>query len=131
MGTLAQTRDLALDGDMQPHAPDAVGTMAVAQRIRRRLTTRRGTHPWWRSYGTDLRQYLLSKVSPWRIAQDAKDEILKDEQVQECSVAVQLLDGARRIRLFITVVSSAVRSFRFTMDITQAAGSLVALQEST
>jgi hypothetical protein len=128
VGTLAETRDLALDGDMQPHAPDVTGVLAVAQRLRRRLTTRRGTFPWWPDFGTDIRQYLLSKAPAWRIAKDVEYELLKDEQVQAVFVGVELHDGGKRIRLFVTVVSSAVRDFRFTMDITKAAGSLVALQ---
>lgn len=130
MGNLAETRDLALDGDMRPHAPDSLGTRAVAERLRRRLTTKRGTMPWWPEYGTDIRQHLLSKVPTWRIAKDVEFELLKDEQVQALSVGVELRDNGRRIRLTISVVCSATKNFRFTMDITQAAGSLVALQEA-
>lgn len=130
VGNLAETRDLALDGDMRPHAPDSLGTRAVAERLRRRLTTKRGTMPWWPEYGTDIRQHLLSKVPTWRIAKDVEFELLKDEQVQALSVGVELRDNGRRIRLTISVVCSATKNFRFTMDITQAAGSLVALQEA-
>jgi phage baseplate assembly protein W len=131
MGTLAETLDLALDGDMQAHAPEVSGVLAVAQRLRRRLTTRRGTKPWWPQYGTDLRQYLLSKVPPWRIVQDAKAEIAKDEQVDAVDAAVEVLDGGRRLRLVVAAASSAARNFQFTMDITQAAGTLVALRATT
>lgn len=125
MGKLDETRDLDLS---QPHAPTVSGVAAVAKRIRRRLTTRRGTHPWWKDFGTDLRQYLNSKTPAWRIAKDAEFEILKDEQITACAVAVEILDGGRRIRIVIAAVCSATKDFRFTMDITQAAGSLVALQ---
>ena len=130
VGTLAETRDLALDGDMRPHAPDSLGTRAVAERLRRRLTTKRGTMPWWPQFGTDIRQHLLSKVPTWRIAKDVEFELLKDEQVQALSVGVALLDNGRSLRLSVSVVCSATKDFRFTMDVTQAAGTLVALQES-
>lgn len=130
MGSLAQTVDLDLDADMQPHAPVVTGTLAVARRLRRRLTTRRGTFPWWPQFGTDLRQYLLSKTPAWRIAKDAEFELLKDEQVDAVAIGLELLDNGRRIRLVIAVACSSVKNFRFTMDITQAAGSLVALQEA-
>jgi len=119
---------LALDGDMQAHAPHVTGIKAVAQRLRRRLTTRRGTFPWWPNYGTDIRQYLLSKTPAWRIAKDVEIELVKDEQVLAVGVGVEFLDNGRRIRLVIAVACSEVRDFRFTMDITQAAGQLVALQ---
>lgn len=130
MGTLAETVDLDLDTDMQPHAPIVTGTLAVARRLRRRLTTRRGTFPWWPQFGTDLRQYLLSKTPAWRIAKDAQFEIEKDEQVDACAVGLEITDSGRRIRLTVAVACSSVKNFRFTMDITQAAGSLVALQEA-
>ena len=130
MGTLAETRDLALDGDMRPHAPDVTGTLAVAQRLKRWLTTNRGTQPWWPNRGTNLRLYLLSKTPTYRIAKDAEFEILKDEQVSACAVGVEILDNGRRLRLTISVVSSSTKDFRFTMDVTQAAGTLVALQQA-
>lgn len=130
MATLDETVDLDLDGDMQPHAPTVSGTMAVARRLRRRWTTRGGTHPWWPQFGTDLRQYLLSKTPAWRIAKDAEFEALKDEQVDAISMLVEILDSGRRIRMRGIVVCSAIRNFRFTMDITEAAGTLVALQEA-
>lgn len=127
-GTLEETRDLALDGDMQAHAPDVAGVLCVAQRLRRRLTTKRGTFPWAPTFGTDVRQYLLSKVPAWRIAKDVEFELLKDEQVVAVGVGLELHDNGRRIRLIVAVLCSAVRNFRFTMDITEAAGQLVALQ---
>jgi hypothetical protein len=128
VGTLAETVDLALDGDMQAHAPNAVAEVAVAQRLKRWLTTRRGTMPWWPNRGTDLRQYLLSKTPTWRIMQDVEAELLKDEQVEAVATAVELLDSGRRLRLVVAVACSATRNFQFTMDITTAAGTLVALQ---
>lgn len=128
MGNLNDTRDLDLDGDMQAHAPDVTGVLCVARRLRRRLTTKRGTWPWAPAFGTDLRQYLLSKAPAWRIAKDAEFELLKDEQVDAVGVGLELRDNGRTIRLVVAVLCSAVRNFRFTMDITEAAGSLVALQ---
>ena len=113
---------------MQAHAPEVSGVRAVAQRLRHRLITRRGTFPWWPDYGNDVRQYLLSKAPAWRIAKDVELELLKDEQVDAVGVGVEFLDNRRRIRLVIAVACSAVKNFRFTMDITQAAGQLVALQ---
>lgn len=130
MGLLDVTRDLALEADMAPHAPEVVGTRAVAQRLRRRLVTRRGTWPWWPTFGTDLRQFLLSKVPAWRIAKAAEAELAQDEQVQGVVVQAEVLDGGRRIRLRIFVKSSEVRNFNFTMDITEAAATLLALQEA-
>jgi hypothetical protein len=114
---------------MQPHAPDVTGTRAIALRLKRRLTTFRGTHPWWRQFGTDLHQYRLSKMPAWRIAKDIDQELAKDEQVEAMAKGIEVLDGGRRLRIVIAVLVSPSRAFQFTMDITQAAGTLVALQE--
>ena len=77
--------------------------------------------------GTDLRQYLLSHARPSDIAQAAKAECLKDEQVEDVTITVEVLDDGRQLKLTLGVTDAA-GPFTFTMDITQAATTLVGLE---
>lgn len=125
---IANTSDIDCLEDMKPHMPMVSGRTALLQRLARRLITPRGKFIFWPNFGTDLRRFLLTKTSPGAIAQAAKKECVKDEQVEQCLVTAQLTDSGRMLVLDIEI-EDADGPFTFTLTIDDAALNLVRLQE--
>jgi hypothetical protein len=123
------TVDVFCVSDFKPDMPTVRGRIALMHRLARRLTTPRGRFKFWPKFGTDIRQYLLSKVPPRAVASAAESECLKDEQVDRATVAVESREGGRLLRLVIAI-EDANGPFTFTLDITQAAASLIELQNA-
>ncbi len=114
-------------GDFRPDMPVVSGRTALIHRLLVRLQSARGRFPWWPSFGTDISQFLLSKISPRQIAGAAELECLKDEQVEDVKAIAEVTDGGRKITLRLRLVD-AQGSFVLTLDITQARLSLIELQ---
>ena len=125
---IENTSDIDCIEDFKPHMPLVYGRTALVQRLARRLITPRGRFIYWPNYGTDMRRFLLSKVSPGAIAQAAKKECMKDEQVEACNVSAEVQENGRRLILNIEV-EDAEGPFTFTLNIDDAAANLVKLQE--
>lgn len=101
----------------------------IGQRIFRRLYTPRGglaavgDDP---SFGWDVRQYALGRLSPTQIDQAARQisaEILKDEQVQSAVVAISFVNGGA-----ITIKIDGIASsgpFQLTLNVNQLTVSAV------
>jgi hypothetical protein len=131
-GSISETRDISCISGHRADMPIVTGHIALMHRLARALQTDRGRFPFpaWRNRGTNMRQFLLSKVPPWRIARAASAECELDEQVESAEARVDVLDGGRRIRTNITV-TTAEGTFAFTMTMAEAAQTLVELQRST
>lgn len=130
MADIDSTVDLHCVTDFLPHMPTVSGRTALAHRLARRLTTPRGRFPFWPDFGTDLRQYLLTKASPSQIAAAAEAECMKDEQTESVEVTVSQLDLVKRDLSIDISVTDAAGPFAFTLTITDAAATLVGLQAS-
>lgn len=115
--------------DFRPDMPPVSGRVALAHRLALRLQTPRGRFKPWPKFGTDMRQFLLSKAQPSAIASAAEAECMKDEQVDDASVKAELRDHGRQLRLIITVTDAA-GPFTFTLLISQAAAELINLQSA-
>jgi len=124
-----ETIDVYCVTDLSPDMPEVSGRVALAHRLARRLQTERGRIPWWPNDGTDLRKFLLAKAAPSRIAAAAEQECLLDEQVEDAQADAQLSSDGKECSLTI-VVTEAEGPFTFTLSITDAALTLVALQEA-
>lgn len=83
--------------------------IVVGQRVRHRLTTPRGGlaviggDP---SFGWDVRQYVLGRVSQLKLAQaqqQVRSEVLKDEAVQEAVVVFTYSGGKLTIQVDCTL----------------------------
>lgn len=121
------TVDIDCVDDLKPHMPSVSGRLALAQRLARRLTTPRGRLPFWPNFGTDLRQFLLSKTRSEQISAAAEDECVKDEQVESVTIQTEILRDGRELNLTI-FVTDAEGPFRFTLEIADAKANLLALQ---
>jgi hypothetical protein len=129
--TVDQTTDIWCDGeDMRPEQPEVSGALCVAQRLMRRWTTPKGLFKFWPNEGHDARQYLLSKEPPWRIKSALEAEALRDEQVEICQVTPTLLDNGATLNLdgFFT---TKLGVFKFSMNVTDAAATLIALEAAS
>jgi hypothetical protein len=127
MSTLDNTIDTHCAGDFLPHMPQVRGITALAQRLLRRFQTPRGRFFAWPDFGTDLREFLLANVPADRVATAAASEALKDEQIE--SVDASATYEGRAVRLVLTV-TTAEGPFDFTMTISEAVVSLIALQQA-
>lgn len=127
LSDISATVDIYCIDDFLPDMPVVTGRTALAHRLARRLQTPRGRFPWWPNFGTDLRQYLLSKAKPTAIASAAEAECLKDEQVEDVTCFVEVLNGGRSMRVVIQI-TDADGPFVFTLEISQAAETLLDLQ---
>ncbi len=129
-GTIADTVDIDCVSDLSPHMPTVSGRVALAQRLARRLSTPRGKIPFWPNFGTDMAEFLGSKVPTWRIANAARLECEKDEQVEEVTVTAEILSGGRSIKLLVAVTTVEGDTFKFTMTLSEAAATLIELQSA-
>lgn len=121
------TVDLFCVADFLPDMPTVSGRTALAHRLARRLQTPRGRFPWWPTFGTDLRAFLLSKTTPSTVASAAESECLKDEQVDSVEVKAEFLSAGRTLHLTINVTDAA-GPFVFTLTIDEAIATLSKLQ---
>lgn len=128
-GTLNQTRDLHLDMDMTFEAYEVSGVRALAERLLRRITTSKGMFEWWPNDGYDARDALLSKIPPWKIKAAIENECMKDEQVVSIVATVTVSADGRTMTVLLNVTTEQ-GDYDFTMGITQAAATLIALQKS-
>lgn len=124
---IENTTDVWCLDDFLPHMPEIRGRTALAHRLARRWTCPRGRIPWLPNHGTDLRQFMLTHASPSAIAQAAKAEALKDEQVEDIQIAVEVLDSGRQLELR-PEVTDADGPFTFTLTITEATLTLIGLE---
>jgi len=115
--------------DFKPDMPRVSGRQALACRLSVRLQTVRGRFPWWPTFGTDLRQFLLSKTSASVVASAAESECLKDEQVENVEVKAEFLNNGRALHLTLNVTDAA-GPFVFTLTIDEAIATLSALQSA-
>jgi hypothetical protein len=127
MADIDDTIDLYCVDDFLPTMPAVSGRVALAQRLCRRLTTRRGQIPWWPEFGYDIRNALLSKQDPQRIAAEVEAECEKDEQVLDVRAKVTIEGTSATLLLF---VADADGPFEFTLTISQAAVQLSGLLET-
>src|SRR5689334_4803755 len=117
MADIDDTIDLHCVEDFLPTMPAVSGRVALAQRVARRLTTRRGQIPYWPEFGYDVREALLSKRDPKRIASDIEAECEKDEQVEKAQADVNIVGTECTIAL---TIADANGPFEFTLTIGQA-----------
>lgn len=127
---IENTVDIFCISDFRPEMPTVSGRTALAHRLARRLTTPRGRFKWWPKFGTDLLEFALSKAAPSAIASAAESECLKDEQVDDVTVTAELQNGGRLLHLTIEVTDAA-GPFVFTLTITEAAATLIKLQNAS
>ena len=128
-GSLADTRDLSTVSDMSAHGKEVTGAEAVAERLYDRLTTDRGTYPWWPNYGTNVRLFLLAKTPLWRVERAIKDECEKDEQVLEALVDAAYSQNGAQLDIKITFTTKSGQ-FTFTMTANEAAANYVSLSKA-
>ncbi len=118
-GTIDETIDVYCVSDFLARMPTVSGRVALAHRLARRLSMPRGIWPWAQDDGTDLRQFVLSKVPPQRIARATIIECEKDEQVESIDV-IRLTRTDRTITQRLQV-NDGDGPFDFTLTITEAA----------
>lgn len=128
-GTLAETTDIYLLDDMNLEVTEVSGVVALVQRLYRRLTTPTGMFPWWPNEGYDCRDALLSKTPLWKIKTAIESQCTRDEQC--ISAVATLVKSADGKTMNITVaIKTEEGDYAFTMQITEAASTLIALQKA-
>lgn len=125
MTTLTDTYlgiDVSCATDFDPNIRPVSGPVLVLQAIVRRWLTPRGIFPWWPEYGTDLRQFLLSKAPAQRIVAAAIAEAEKDERVEYISIGIEQSADGREIMLSAEaqVVGEEDAQFSFVLAISDA-----------
>jgi hypothetical protein len=129
--SVAETRDLYHDGeDYARDLRSATGGRVVAQRVLKAWTTPKGyfkTWPGWENRGCDLRDNILEKGPLWIVKAQAEQEAKQDEQVAECVVTPSYNADGTEI-LIDGFLTTPFGTFKFSMSIDEAAGSLLALQ---
>lgn len=110
--------------------PEVSGGLCVAQRLMRRWTTPRGFFQFWPNEGHDVRQYLLDKAPPWRIKAALEAEAIRDEQIDVCVVTPTLSDDGTTMNLD-GIFTTKFGVFKFSMGITDAAATLLALEAAS
>lgn len=122
-GSLDATIDVHCVTDFLARMPEVSGIVALMHRLARRLSMPRGIWPWAPDDGTDMRQFLLSKVPSRQIVRAAILECEKDEQVESVEAAI-IARTDRVIQLRLTVTPVDGDAFTFTMTITEALASV-------
>lgn len=130
MGSIAQNRDLHLASDMDLEGSEVTGVVALAERLLRRLTTPKGMFPWWPNEGYDARDALLSKQPLWRIKTAIEAECERDEQCLSAVATIVMSTDGKTMTIKIAALTEE-GDFIFTMGITEAAGTLIAVQKAS
>jgi hypothetical protein len=130
-GTLAETKAIWCLGDFKKNMPTATGGTVLVHRVANRLVTPFGRVPWWPNYGFDVRAALLSNMAPSRVTARAIQECEKEENVRADCV-IEIVTSDRFTRRWILTVTLFLESetFTFTMTISEAAQTLIALQKA-
>jgi len=130
-GTLEETKAIWCLGDFKKNMPWATGGTALLHRVANRLVTPFGRVPWWPNYGFDVRAALMSNMPPARVIARTIQECEKEENVTaDCTIETVSSDRfTRRWKLTITLFLSS-ETFTFTMSISDAAKTLIALQKA-
>lgn len=82
----------------------------LAQSLARRLITERGSMSWAPNDGTDMREYLNHGNTPanrFAAARAAKDECMKDERVEDCTVDAQFDAPNKALILTVKVLTAS------------------------
>lgn len=128
-GTLSNTVDIWLTDDLKLEMPEVRGVVAVAQRLFRRLTSPRGIFPFWPNKGFDVRGALLSKMSPARMKSAIEAECKDDEQVLACTATLKLSDSGKQMDATVAF-TTAEGSYKFTMNVNEAASTYISLSKA-
>lgn len=128
-GSLEETRDLHLVSDFLPEMPEVTGRTALVQRILRSLTTQAGVLPCWRNRGINVPAMVLSKRPLWQIRAAIESECGRDEQVGAGNARARIVQTGtgQRIDVFIR---DADGPFVFTMGVTEAAATLISIEDA-
>lgn len=117
--------------------PDLDGTFTVvgdgrvlSEALARRLSTPRGSLPFYPDYGFDVRAFLNESMSAddiYRFKAGVERECEADERVLSADASVSFEANASRLRLSV-IVTTASGEYRFTLLVTQLTAEL--LQEA-
>ena len=102
---------------------DLIAREILQNAIIRRLSTNRGSYWTDPEYGFDLINFVnesITEESIIRLPIEIRDEILKEERVQDCQVEITELSGSydnRIIKVKIYIVADTIGPFKFTLAI--------------
>lgn len=102
--------------DLDQNMGTVSGGRAVAECVARRWYDRPGSLFYDRNYGAGLETYLNAFSDVDNLARTLEDEALKDERVDECTVAVSLVSQSLQISARIVTADGP---FAFGVSVSQ------------
>lgn len=128
---IEDSRDLWLSGgEMTPEGAEATGTLALCQRLERALNTDRDFFPYkhLRNRGYNVAANLLANTPLYAIRTGIEEECKQDEQVSDAAAVVtRNADGS--LSISGAVASPTLGNFTFTMNATDAAATLLTIEQ--
>jgi hypothetical protein len=112
--------DVSSYPDYDPMGTLVSGTVALCQRIARRLTNPRGAWSWAPNECTDVRAYLNDAITPDRLAamkNDIEREALREEAVQTANADVSFNAQSMNLTIHLTG-TTANGPFNFVLQAT-------------
>lgn len=97
--------DIVAIPDLDPTFSPVTGPRVVAQAIARRLSTPRGSLPFYPNYGIDVRDYLNERITVGSLAQirrDVESECMADERVRSADVSAAHNTETGEMRLTVS-----------------------------
>lgn len=110
--------DLSLFNDFSVNMKAASGPQLVAEAARRHLTDRLF---WDETYGIELPQRIRRQQPSTypALAEEARQELLKDERIADVRVVISPPDVNRTVHVSVDGVCSDERTFQFVMSVSQ------------
>lgn len=125
--------DLSLVDDLTEEMRTVSGVRLLSEALIRRWQTPRGRLLDDEDYGTDLTEFInedVDELTIVRVRSEARQEALKDERVQDCTVVESAYDrvtGRLSMTCAVTVAEGDV--FRLTVAITSVTIELLEVEE--
>lgn len=119
--------DFSCLGGLNPQFPVVTGNTLLGQALANRLQVPRGGLFYDKNYGTDIRGYLNSPMTPAILGQmsnDAQAECLKDERVLQVAATPVFDSGSSTVNLTITGIS-ANGPFTFILSVSDVSVTLL------
>lgn len=113
---VAEATDFSGILDIDSSLNTSSARIALTEAILRRLTTQNGSLPDFPDYGYDITSFIGTSFNQASIEQSVTNQILLEEEVDDCTVNAQLLSDNITVQLDITVTDGD-SPFDFTISV--------------
>ena len=125
-------QDIAVFPDLDTSFTAMTGPRVVAEAVARRLSTPRGSLPFYPEYGIDVRDWVNETITRDRLAQFRREleaEVVKDERIDDATGSIAFNPQTGEMRIAVNVTTAA-GPFALVLGVTQVTVSVLSVSSS-